>query len=54
MFKQHVRRTIIFTILGVLLAAVATQLVRKVFEANLEMILGEPPVPRSSAVGEDS
>ncbi|MCE9560397.1 MAG: hypothetical protein K8R88_15795, partial [Armatimonadetes bacterium] len=47
MFKQHVRRTVVFTILGVLAAFILAKLTRSVFEANLEMILGEQSLGRT-------
>lgn len=47
MYKQHVQRTVICTLLGLLIAFVATKIVPKVYEGNIELVLGEQPLDRS-------
>lgn len=48
MYKQHVRRTIIFSAAGVAIAFLAATLLPKVYEGTLELVLGEAPVQRTA------
>jgi len=41
MYKQHVKRTVLFTILGAVLGLIMTFVLPKVFESNLEIMLGQ-------------
>lgn len=48
MFKQHVTRTLVFTILGLVIAAVLALILPKTYEARLEMLLGNEVEQRNS------